>query len=68
MTELIQGQMSGMDAVAQAKFAAVYSAARDAQDLIDGMHGTDTVDFRAVWELPAKVMELLTKDPESGDE
>ena len=68
MTEIIAGQMSADEALLQAKFAAVYSAARDAQDLIDGNHGTDTVDFRAVWELPAKVIELLTKDPESGDE
>ena len=68
MSELVQGQMSPDQVLLQAKFAAVYSAARDAQDLIDGNHGTDTVDFRAVWELPAKVIELLTKDPESGDE
>ena len=63
MTEIIAGQMSGVDAVAQAKFAAVYQAARQMQERIS----TGPVPFHELIAFPSEIIELLTKDP-AGDE
>ena len=71
MSELIVGQMSPDQALLQAKFAAVYQAAKQRIDMMDEELGglpvtpawSDEV-IDALQSFPEEVIELLTKDPE----
>ena len=63
MSELIVGQMSPDQALLQAKFAAVYQAARQMQLRIDDDSAESVVDELMLF--PSEIIELLTKDPEA---
>ena len=71
MTEMIQGQMSPDQALLQAKFNAVYQAARqlvDMQDSADPWPSDGNADlYRALKAFPSEIIELLTKDPEDDE-